>query len=148
VLPRLPETFPTTSATSSLAGAEMTACSAAAVSSRTMVQECGGAPKKDAGYIKVILVTLTTVYTAGGAILDLSTPFPNRVYWALPMTAIAEGTSHAYTQIGLVPGTLKTDGLGGFASTDWYITSSVSEVEATTSATLVDHVCWIVVCGC
>lgn len=113
-----------------------------------MVQECGGEPVKTAGTIKTILITLTTVYTAGGAVLDLSTPFPNRVYWALPITAIAEGTSHAYTQIGLVPGTLKTDALGGFASDDWKITSSVSEVEATTSGSLVDHVCWIVACGC
>jgi hypothetical protein len=126
----------------------MTACSAAAVSSRTMVQECGGSPTKAAGTVKVILITLATVYTTGGAVLDLSTPFPNRVFWALPMTAIAEGTSHAYTQIGLVPGTLKTDGLGGFASTDWSIISSVSAAEATSNGSLVDHVCWIVACGC
>ena len=111
-----------------------------------MVQECGGAPKKDAGYIKVILVTLTTSYDVGGSALDLSTPFPNRVYWALPMTAIAKDATTGFTQIGIVPGTLKTDGLGGFASTDWTITSSVSAAEA--SGNLTDHVCYIVACGC
>jgi len=124
----------------------MTAHSAASTSSRTLVQECGGAPTKNAGYEKVILVTLTASYDAGGSALDLSTLFPNRVYWALPMTAIAMGAANAFTQVSLVPGTAKTDGLGGFASTDWKVTSSVSEVEA--SGSLADHVTYIVACGC
>jgi len=113
-----------------------------------MVQECGGSPTKAAGTVKVILITLTDSYDAAGSTLSLATPFPNRVFWAFPMTAIAMGTANAFTQIGLVPGTAKTDGLGGFASTDWKIISSVSATEATTSGDLSDHVCYIVACGC
>ena len=95
----------------------MGAASAASVASRTMVQECGGSPTKAAGTVKVILVTLTDSYDTLGSTLSLATPFPNRVFWAFPMTAIAKDASTGFTQIGLVPGTVKTDGLGGFSST-------------------------------
>ena len=113
-----------------------------------MVQECGGSPTKAAGTIKVILVTLTDSYDTLGSTLSLATPFPDRVFWAFPMTAIAKDASTGFTQIGLVPGTVKTDGLGGFASMDWKITSSVSATEATNTGDLSDHVCYIVACGC
>ena len=111
-----------------------------------MVQECGGSPTKEAGTIKVILVTLTASYDVAGSALSLATPFPNRVFWAFPMTAIAKDATTGFTQIGLVPGTAKTDGLGGFGSTDWKVISSVSATEA--SGNLADHVCYIVACGC
>jgi hypothetical protein len=128
----------------------MTVNTAASVSSRTMVQECGGSPTKAAGTEKVILITLPSSYDTLGSALDLSTPFPNRVFWALPMTAIAAdgATPDTYTQIGVVPGTAKTDGLGGFASTDWKITSSVSAAEVANTGDISDHVCYIVACGC
>jgi hypothetical protein len=113
-----------------------------------MVQECGGSPTKEAGTEKVILITLTSSYDTAGSALDLSTPFPNRVFWALPMTAIAKDATTGFTQIGIVPGTVKTDGLGGFASDDWKITSSVSATEVSSTGDLSDHVCYIVACGC
>ena len=111
-----------------------------------MVQECGGSPVKAAGTTKVILITLPASYDTLGSALDLSTPFPDRVFWAFPMTAIAKDATTGFTQIGIVPGTAKTDGLGGFASTDWVVTSSVSATEAADD--LSDHVCYIVACGC
>jgi hypothetical protein len=113
-----------------------------------MVQECGGSPTKAAGTEKVILITLPSSYDTLGSTLDLSTPFPDRVFWAFPMTAIAKDATTGFTQIGVVPGTAKTDGLGGFASTDWKITSSVSATEVANEGDLSDHVCYIVACGC
>ena len=115
-----------------------------------MVQECGGSPTKEAGTVKVILITLPASYDSNGSALSLATPFPNRVFWAFPMTAIANdaGNPYTFTQIGLIPGTAKTDGLGGFASTDWKITSSVSAAEVASTGDLSDHVCYIVACGC
>ena len=114
--------------------------------STKMVQLCSGQQNLPGASVKVILVTLTSSYDAGGSALDMSSLFPDRVFWAAPMTATAKDASTGFTTIGVVPGTAKTDVKGGFASTDWKITSAVGASQA--SGDLSDHVCYIVACGC
>jgi hypothetical protein len=111
-----------------------------------MVKMCSGQQNMPGASVKVILVTLPTTYEAAGSALDLSALFPDRVFWAAPMTATAKDATTSFTTIGVVPGTAKTDVKGGFASTDWKITSAVGASEA--SGNIADHVCYIVACGC
>lgn len=113
--------------------------------SQKMVQMCGGVAGAKGATIKVILLTLPASYDAGGSTIDFSTPFPNRVFWVLPMTATAKDATTGFTQIGIVPGTAKTDKIGGFSSTDWKLVSSVGAAEA--SGSLADHVTYVVACG-
>lgn len=124
----------------------MGACAVSTTVSSPMVKMCSGQQNMPGASVKVILVTLPTTYDAAGSALDLSALFPDRVFWAAPMTATAKDATTSFTTIGVVPGTAKTDVKGGFASTDWKITSAVGASEA--SGNIADHVCYIVACGC
>jgi hypothetical protein len=124
----------------------MTANAVSTTVSSKIVQVCSGAQNLPGASVKVILVTLTSSYDAGGSTLDLSSIFPDRVFWAAPMTATAKDATTGFTTIGLVPGTAKTDVKGGFLSTNWKITSALGASEA--SGDLSDHVCYIVAYGC
>lgn len=125
----------------------MGACSLSTVGASTKVNELsvGKAVGGKGATIKSILVTLPASYDAGGSTLDLSPQFPNRVFWALPMTASAKNASTGYIQIGLVPGTAKTDAQGGFASTDWKLQCTAGATQS--SGDLSAYVTHIVACG-
>ena len=124
----------------------MSACAVSTTVTVPMVKMCSGQQNLPGASVKVILVTLSSSYDAAGSTLDLSSLFPDRVFWAAPMTATAKDATTGFTTIGIVPGTAKTDVKGGFLSTNWKITSAVGAAEA--SGDLSDHVCYIVACGC
>ena len=126
----------------------MSACAVSTTVSNKMVKMCSGQQNLPGASVKVILVTLTSSYDAGGSALDMSSIFPDRVFWAAPMTATAKDATTGFTTLGVVPGTAKTDVKGGFASTDWKITSALGATETTSTNSLSDHVCYIVACGC
>ena len=124
----------------------MGACTVSTTVSSPMVKMCSGQQNMPGASVKVILVTLPASYDAGGSALSLASLFPDRVFWAVPMTATAKDATTGFTTIGVVPGTAKTDAKGGYSSTDWKITSAVGAAEA--SGNLADHVTYIVACGC
>lgn len=94
---------------------------------------------------KVLALTLPTSYDAGGSTLDMSTYFPNRVFFAVPITASAKNATTGYIQIGLVPGTSKTDGQGGYASTDWKVQCTAGATQS--SGDLSAYVTYVLACG-
>lgn len=125
----------------------MGACSLSTVGDSLSVNELSvGKGLGKGSYVKAIQVTLPTSYDAGGSTLDLSAQFPERVFWAIPMTASAKNATTGYIQIGLVPGTAKSDAIGGFASTDWKVQCTAGATQS--SGDLSAYVTHIVACGC
>ena len=95
--------------------------------------------------IKTIALAPPASYDAGGSTIDFSAHFKNRVFWVIPITNTAKDATTGYTQIGIVPGAVKTDKAGGFANSGWKLQSSVGAAEA--SGDLSDHVVYVVACG-
>jgi hypothetical protein len=104
----------------------------------------GGRAVKGAS-IKVFLITLPTSYDAGGSAMDLSTYFPKRVYWAVPMSPFFINATTGAACVGLVPGTAKTDRPKGYASSDWKVRAFATATEL--SGNLSAYTGYIVACG-
>lgn len=98
---------------------------------------------------KTVEVTLPASYDDNGSALDLSGLFPDRVWFAAPMGA-AWNETNGMIPVRLTPGTAKTDGLGGFASSDWKIVAgslTTVAIEAAGAANLGAYKVTLIVCG-
>lgn len=106
-------------------------------------------PQGNAGAsIKVIkVVPATDNYSAGGVTLDLSSFFPRRLYWCVPMNPTARDATTGYLQIGYEPGTAKTDSAGGWSAADGKYVMSAGATEAS-AANESAHTLYFVACGC
>lgn len=99
--------------------------------------------------IKVVkVVPATDNYSAGGVTLDLSSLFPKRLYWCVPMNGgAARDATTGYLQFGYVPGTALTDAAGGFSPADGKYVMSTGATEMTASDQSA-HTLYFVACGC
>ena len=86
--------------------------------------------------VKTFTITMPASYDAGGSALDLSAHFPDRVWFAAPMAPFAINATTGAIYIGLVPGTAKTDGKGGYASSDWKVRAAATATESAGAANL------------
>jgi hypothetical protein len=106
-------------------------------------------PKGNVGAtIKVIKITPTTDYTAGGDHLDLSSFFTNRIWWLMFMNPTVRNATTGYLQVGYIPGTAKTDGRGGYSPTDGHITFTAGGTESATHDDPHAYPVYAVVSGC
>lgn len=109
----------------------------------------GGRLPKGAQW-KTFTITLPLSYdqtTVHGSALDLSAYFPDRIFFAAPMSPFAINASTGALYVGLVPGTAKTDGEGGFASNDWKVRAAATATESSNAADLSAYTFTMVACG-
>jgi len=123
----------------------MTAVTAALAStSQKMSALCAGPVNVAGASIKVIKITPGT-YEAAGEALDLSAFFPDRVYWATVQSGTVKNATTGYIQVGLAPGSAKSDG-NGFAPTGWKVVASTGASEQIVGD-ISAYVFYIIVCG-
>jgi hypothetical protein len=103
---------------------------------KTMGQLLSGGRLPKGAKVKTFTITLPASYDAGGSTLDLSAHFKDRIWFAAPMAPFAINASTGAVYVGLVPGTAKTDGQGGFSAADWKVRAAATATESTGAANL------------